>query len=247
MRFPFALLIVSLLVPAAAMAQGNETAPTNATETPASPTPPAEPAPPEDLVIEIEGHQDGESYYFTLAGESAKNPTITVRPGQKVTFQFTAVTGSHNVRLTTGDKTAVIEDASATLEWTAPAEAASLEYWCEPHKSNGMRGRLVVAEPKAPGSGDTGGAPAGEISGDTVDLGAAFPNNPACQGKQASALVNEDVVGVPRLADYDNPACTTGYTPPKPDHVADYVIPLSWGLIGLGIVGVVWVHKYYKP
>jgi plastocyanin len=227
LRFPLGLLIFSLLVPALAFAQGDTTAP----------------AP---IVVEIEGHVDGSSFYFVKAGETAKNPTLTFLPGQQVTFKFTVVTGSHNLHISDGGKTAVLNegDASVTLEWTAPTEAANLEYWCDPHKASGMKGRIIVAEASAAGSD---GVPAGEIGGDTLDLGAAFPNNPACQGKKASSLVDEAIVGIPKLQDYDNPACTTGYTPPKPKHVVDYVIPLSWGLIGLGIVGVVWVHKYYKP
>lgn len=238
-----AIAALSLMAPALAQENttnttaGNETAPANETSANDTPTDaPAEPAGP--LVLEMEAVQDASGFYFRLKGQTAKNPAINVEPGQKVTITVTSVAGVHNLNINGETKTAFIADGeSATLEWTAPADAKRLEYWCDPHKSSGMKGAIQVG---APSGGETGGE-TGTITGDTVPVG--------CADLVAPAIVTTGIVGGPTFDDYKAkcPTSDTDVAAPDPYKSVDYVIPLSWALIGLGVVGVVWVHKYYKP
>lgn len=244
------VLVLALSLSAPALAQEtNATNETNATPTNETPTTnetngtegaPAEPAGP--ITIVLVGHQEGSSFYFTREGETQRNPTLNVQPGQKVTFTLKIASSVHNLNVNGEQKTPIMgEGEESSFEWTAPSEPGTVEYWCDPHKSNGMRGRIVVGTPSTGGGGDEG-----EISGDTIDLG---QYSAACAGKKAPAAAAEGIVGLPTLQDYID-ACTQtegGETVAREKHVADYFLPLSWLLIGLGIVGVVWVHKYYKP
>lgn len=241
-----ALLFLALSLATSALAQdttGNETSATNETpstnETVANETPDGPAGP---ITIEIEGYQDDAGTYFALKGGSARNPAIAVAPGQQVTFVFTAVSGFHNLNVNNGEaKTKTIGDGeSETITWTAPAEGGRLEYACDPHKGAGMKGTIAVGAAPAPDAGDDAGA----ITGDTIDLG---QYDPACAGKVAPAAVAEGVVGAPTLQDYID-ECTPQEGPVVvAKSGADYVIPLSWALLGVGVLGVVWVHKYYKP
>lgn len=255
---PFVLVLAFLFMVAPAMAQGNETNATNTTnatppgnetvppanETAGNETAPDEPAAPAGpITIELEGVQEGSSYFFRDAS-GAKNPTITVQPGQQVTFKLTSVTGVHNLNLGGLAKTALASDGETVeVVWTAPAEGGRIEYWCDPHKSAGMKGVINVGT-AAPG-GD-GGGEEGAITGETVDLG---QYSDACAGKVAPAIVTQGITGSPTLDDYVKKCSATsdGSGEVRAKHPADYVIPLSWLLIGVGVVGVVWVHKYYKP
>ena len=241
-----ALLLLALSLAASAIAQdnttaGNETNETGANET--APEAPAAAAGPLELVIEA--HTEGSGGYFTLEGETAKNPRIRVAPGQEVRVTLRGTdNGVHNFCV--GDSRSCTEYVSApgdvqTFTFTAP-ESGTVEYFCAPHKGAGMRGSVAVAA-----AGDDGGeAPAeeGTITGDTIDLG---QHDPACEGKVAPAIVEEGIVGAPTLQDYIDACKPQAEGQTKAKHAADLVIPISWGLIGLGVVGVVWVHKYYKP
>ena len=243
----FALLAISLAASAAAQENtpnettSNETAlDANATQTDA----PAEPAGP--LAITLETHTQGGGGYFTLEGETAKNPPIRAAPGQEVTVTIVAKDdGVHNFCF--GDaKTCTPFVTSAgetqTLTFTVP-ESGTIEYFCSPHRGAGMKGNVVVGAAGTDAGGDAGGE-GSAISGDTIDLG---QYSPACEGKVAPAQAAEGIVGMPTLQDYID-ACTPQEGPVvTAKHSADLVIPISWGLIAIGIVGVVWVHKYYKP
>ena len=199
----------------------------------------AEPAGP--ITIEIEGHQQGSAVYFTLKGETQRNPPLRFAPGQQVTFIFTSVSGVHNLNVNGEARTAILgEGETAEIQWTAP-ESGSVEYWCDPHRGAGMRGRIAVA---APGGEGAPGGEEGSITGATIDLGQF---DPACEGRVAPAIVREGIVGAPTLQDYIDACKTRPEGEVKDTHAADLVIPISWALIGLGVVGVVWVHKYYKP
>ena len=252
MRLVLLLLVaLSLMAPAAAQdatnatnttgngtpADGNAT-PTN--ETPAGNDTPAAPAGPLEIILE--GVQEGSAVYYRFPGETQRNPTLNVQPGQVVRFTLRIASGVHNLNVNDEQKTPVIGEGEASFEWTAPTTPGRVEYWCDPHKSAGMRGTIQVGA--APGGG--GGGEQGEISGDTIDLG---EYSAACEGRVAPAAAAEGIVGLPTLQDYID-ACTRtegDAEPPRAKHVADYIIPLSWLLIGLGIVGVVWVHRYYRP
>ena len=253
MRLVLLLLAVLSVVGSATAQDANNTTGTNETpventtnETPTEP--PAAPEPAGPLAIALEAHTTGGSGYFTLAGESARNPTLRVAPGQEVTVTLTGMDdGVHNFCIGAGQCTAFVTSAgdSATFTFTAPA-TGTLEYYCQPHRSGGMKGSLAV--------GDAGAAPGGEspgegeaITGGTIDLG---QYDAACAGKLAPAIVTSGITGAPTIEDYVarcNTAAGAATTATRDASGADYVIPVSWALIGLGIVGVVWVHKYYKP
>lgn len=250
MRLPVLFLLVALSLPGVAIAQDtNETPTTNETSdagnetttgSEANETPDAE-TPAGPITITMTAHQEGSALYFMVEGDTRRNPTITVAPGQQVTFHLRIVSGVHNLNVNNEAKTDILSAGDeATIEWTAPAEGGTVEYWCDPHRSAGMRGRVQVGAAPAPG----GGGEEGEISGDTIDLG---QYSDACQGRVAPAAAAQGIVGLPTLQDYID-ACTPQEGPVEVQkHAADYVLPISWGLIGLGIAAVVWVHKSYKP
>lgn len=253
MRALLFLVLLTILV-APAHAQGNTTNETNATstnatsanatatnETATNATPPAPAGP---ITIELEAVQDGGSTFFQDPKTHEHNPTIVVQPGQHVTFHVKAVAGTHNFHVASGPKTKFISDGDDdTIEWDAPTTPGVVGYWCDPHKSNGMQGKIQVGAAAAP-SGSSGSA--GSINGDTIDLS---KQSPACSGQVAPAIVTQGVAGAPTLNDYVQKCGQTAGSagPARPASGADYVIPISWGLIALGIVGVVWVHKFYKP
>lgn len=236
------LILLSLSLAASAIAQdaGNET--TNQTgDAPGAGAAAPEPAGP--VTVHLEALQEGSALFFRVAGETQRNPTLTFQPGQKVTFVVKTLSGVHNLNVGGEAETAFMgEGEEATVEWTAPETPGTLEYWCDPHKTGGMRGRIQVGaapEPAPGGGGDE------DISGDTIDLG---QHDPACVGRRAPAAAAEGIVGLPTLQDYID-ACKPRSEGPvvQAKSAADYVIPASWALIAVGLVGVVWVHKYYKP
>lgn len=250
MRLLFVVLL-AIALPGFAFAQGNETNATpagNETTTTGNETvavgepAPEEPAGPIEIVLE--GHQEGSAVFFTLAGETAKNPTLNVKPGQQVTLKLRVVSGFHNIHVEGGTGSPVIgEGDEASVTFTAP-ESGSLQYWCDPHKSSGMQGRISTggAAPAPGGGADAGG----EITGESVDLGTY---DPACAGTQIPAAAARGETGGPVISDYIQ-RCKSGGSSTEPARVAsgaDYVIPGSFVLIALGIAGVVWVHKSYKP
>lgn len=251
---PLAILVLFLTLSLSAVAQDNETTSNNATagdnttsdgnatdagnDTNETPTEPPAPAGPRTIVLE--GVAEGGANFFR-GEDGSRNPVLTVEPGQEITFQFKVVSGAHNLHIETGEKTAILSEGDdATLTWTAPAEGGTVQYWCDPHKSV-MKSTIQVGG--APDGGN-GGGDEGEITGATVDLGRF---DPSCEGRVAPAIVTQDIVGAPTLADYIAGCKPSTTTEERATHAADFVIPLSWALIGLGIVGVVWVHKYYKP
>lgn len=239
---PVRLALLWVLVLALAptvLAQGNETNATNGTnQTPTEPTAPAGP-----LDVNLEGHQEGGSFFWRIAGDSKNNPTITVAPGQQVVFHVKSVTGVHN--LAVGDQAVspvVAEGDSLDYAWTAPTTPGAVVYICKIHGA-AMSGKVQVGE--AAGGGG-GAAEGGAITGEAIDM--ADVGHPECAGYKIPAIVTQHVTGGPTVDDYAKLCKTGGSTASaRPPHPADYVIPISFGLIGLGIVGVVWAHRFYKP
>ena len=221
---------------------------TNETEGNATDGEPATPAAPEPVTIVLTGHGEGGKFFFRIEGESANNPRLTVAPGAEVTVVLKTVSGSiHNFCTdATGTKTCtklVSEGEEDSVTFTAP-EGGTFEYWCDPHRGSGMKGQLVVA---AAGGGDGGGEGDGEaFAGETVDLGDLGYAD--CAGTKVPVASAEQAVGGPTVADYVQ-KCRSGDSAPagRPTHPADYVIPASIVLIGLGVVGVVWVSRSDRP
>lgn len=247
MRAFLVLLLAALVAAPVVGAQGetppsNDTAATSDTATNDTPTAPAEP-----IDIFLEGHGVNGQFYFTLKGESAKNPTLVVQPGQQVTVHLTTLSGAvHNFcQSVDGKCTAFASEGGdeVTLTFTAPAEGGALEYWCAPHKGNGMKGTIQVG---GAATGGSGSAPE-TFSGSTVDLGTL--GYPECAGTMVPTATAERAVGGPTLQDYVDKCHSGGATvsTERAKHVVDYVIPASFVLIALGIAGTLWVGRSYKP
>lgn len=120
--------------------------------------------------IELEAHDGGGEFWFTLAGGTAKNPQLKVEPGAEVTVTLkNAGAIVHNFVLDApvkqGIPCCVPGGGSSTFTFTAPAEDATIEYWCDPHRSVGMKGMLVVGAGGAePAGGGDGGRAAPDLS-----------------------------------------------------------------------------------
>lgn len=249
------LLGLSLLVGGPAVGQdANETAANESTanETAVNETggDAGTPAAPEPLTIVLTGHGEGGSFFFRLEGQSANNPRLVVRPGQEVTVTLKTVTGAiHNFCTEASGQractTLVSEGDEASVTFTAPQAPGSFEYWCDPHRGSGMKGTLVVAaEGSDAGGGDAGGGE--QFAGETVDLGDL--GYPDCAGTKIPAASAQKAVGGPTVSDYVQ-KCRTGDSggQGRETHPADYVIPGSFALIALGVVGMVWVSRRYRP
>lgn len=102
---------------------------------------------------------DGSTYYFDPIG-------LHVEPGTTVTFENVA--GSHNSvayedRIPDGAtawSTPIGQTATHTFE-----EPGTYDYYCQPHRTLGMVGRIVVGEPGGPAAGSMppdGDVPTGE-------------------------------------------------------------------------------------
>jgi len=95
----------------------------------------------------VEMVTDGDEYYFDPIG-------LYVEPGTTVTFENAA--GSHNSVAYTdripseagGWQTSTGETADHTFE-----EPGTYDYYCAPHQTLGMVGRIVVGEPGGPAEG----------------------------------------------------------------------------------------------
>lgn len=117
--------------------------------TPAAPT----------QTVHLEAHDDGQTFWFSLAGQTAHNPDLPVHAGQVVTVELTNLgTSPHNLHVGApvdqGLACCVAVGRNATLTFTVPTRvpAAGIPYWCEPHESLLMRGRFVDAQAPAQAS-----------------------------------------------------------------------------------------------
>jgi len=126
----------------------------------------------------VEMLTEGEEYYFDPIG-------LAVEPGTTVTFEN--VSGGHSAtaydesndsasvnRIPEGASafdSGILSEEGATFEHTFET-AGTYDYFCIPHKSLGMVGRIVVGEPGGPAEGSM--PPDGDVpeSGTIVDQGA---------------------------------------------------------------------------
>lgn len=249
------VLVALLLVAASAYAQDDATTTPATNETPdANETSDAggeAPAAPEPVTFTLVSRNAG-GFHWVLEGQTQRNPALTVPAGAEVTINIVNGDGiPHNLAVAGLGKTPTIgnEGDTASLKFTAPA-SGSIQYVCEIHPAD-MRGSVRIQS--AGGGGNQGGGEQSqeEINGPTVRLGDVAPGVPSeCADRQVPAIVAEGLIGTPTVRDYVdrclNPQAGEEEAVPPP-HPADYVIPISWGLIGLGVVGVVWAHRYYKP
>lgn len=89
------------------------------------------------VAVGVEGNID----YFKFGP-----PAVAVSPGTEVTWQWTGRGGAHNVVAEQGafdsGKPVASEDKTFSYTFDAPAVYT---YFCEPHRSSGMRGAVFVA------------------------------------------------------------------------------------------------------
>ena len=252
-----ALLVILLLAAGAALAQddpaaggdgaaGNNTATDgadgNATEDGGEETP----QPTGPVRITLVGHADS-GFYWTSPDHPGRNPRIQIPPGAEVIVtaqQAEGETTPHNLKVGAQPASEIFSEpgSSITYTFTAP-ESGSLVYICVIHGTP-MSGTFVVQG--AGGGGDAGGGGENDtINGATVRLKDVFPS--AQCDRDIPAVATRDTVGGKTLADYAADCVQSADSGEPTDHPVDLLLPLSWLLIGLGVVGVVWVHKYYKP
>lgn len=101
----------------------------------------------------LTAHAEGNTFYF--AGEDGtRNPTLVVPASTEVTITLRNVgEGVHNIHVDGADASEFVQGDGdeVVYKFTSPA-SGSKQYWCDPHKGNGMQGTIRVA-----GSPDTGG------------------------------------------------------------------------------------------
>lgn len=209
----------------------------------------ATPPPPSEYVFNA--HDEDGRFWWTVEGIEGRNPTVPIPPSTEITLRVrNAGSTTHNLQVqgATASEYVNAPGDEVVYKFTSPA-SGSVPYWCVPHKTAGMGGNFRVVVPgEAPAGG--GGAEQEEFAGPAVRLGDVLP---AAAGTPCADLMipaaATDRIGGGTPADYLkrclNPQGDAEEAPGP--HAADYVIPLSWALIALGIVGVVWVHRSYKP
>ena len=125
----------------------------------------------------LETHSEGGGGYFTLEGETARNPTLNVAPGETITITLKAADGDgvHNIKLDgapAGSEYVTAAADTVTYTFTAPASGTK-EYFCEPHRGAGMKGLVSAGSTTATPSengGETNGSPGFELVGALVAL-----------------------------------------------------------------------------
>lgn len=235
------MFVLAILVAISPAILAQENASSNNSTTNETPTTPPEPAGPVEITILGQGGEG--TFWWTVEGYEGRNPTLSVPTGAEVTFHFETITGAvHNLKVGDLPVSKAIAEGAAPIDyvWTAPETDGSVVYICTIH-GKAMSGTINVGAAPAPGGGEGAGA----ITGETIDL--ADVGHPECAGVRIPAIVTS-TVGGPTVQDYADRCKTSGpSTAGRESHPVDYVIPGSVVLIGLGIVGVVWVHRYYKP
>lgn len=117
------------------------------------PAPGAAAAPGSSLVVTA--HDDGGTFWFTVEGQSGRNPPIQLEPGQRVDIVLkNEGTVGHNLllpQLGLEIPCCVSPGERTSTTWTVPAEEdlpdGELTYVCEPHRHLGMGGQLDLPRP----------------------------------------------------------------------------------------------------
>lgn len=117
--------------------------------------------------------KDG-AFYFEFEGITGQNPTVPVAAGDVVTITYKTDSNVHNfhVGAPVNQQTTIVgpDAAAQTLTFTVPSTAATIEYWCDPHKaSNNMKGTFAVSGTSTPTP-----TPTPSAKSDTPGFEAAF-------------------------------------------------------------------------
>lgn len=243
---PLVLLVMLAFAAGAAYAQDNATSSGgNETAAPGAGNETSDaPAPPQAVTFTLIGHATPTTYW-EVEGLPGRNPTITVPAGAEVTFVVRQGAGEstpHNLKV--GDhpvstESIVAEGDEFVYRFTAPA-SGGVTYVCVIHGS-AMSGTVRVqaaGQSQEPGEEE-------QVNGATVSLKEVAPD--ATCDRQIPAIVTRNTVGGRTLDDYKASCVQTEGAGGPQDHPADLVIPLSFLAMGLGVAGLVWVHKHYKP
>lgn len=91
------------------------------------------------VTIDVGASGSNGNYYFDPVA-------IAVSPGTTVTWRWTGHSGTHNVVSESGvfDSGKLVDEAGTTFSYTF-TEPRIYKYYCEPHRSLGMRGAVFVA------------------------------------------------------------------------------------------------------
>lgn len=207
-------------------------------------------APPPPTEYVFNAHDEGGRFWWTVEGVKGTNPVVPIPPNTEITIRVrNAGSTTHNIQVQGGQPSEYVNAPGDEIvyKFTSPA-SGDVEYWCVPHKSAGMGKNFRVV---VPGQEPAGGGAAEQetFTGPTVRLGDVLNDvPPQCADLQIPEASTSRIGGA-TPADYLkrclNPQGDVEEAPGP--HAADYVIPASWALIALGIVGVVWVHRSYKP
>lgn len=99
--------------------------------------------------FELETHAAGGAYFFTMKGETARNPTLVVPANTEITVTLHNTGGAeataHNFCDSYDNKCSEYVSADGdtkTFKFTSGTGAGT--YWCLPHKSSGMQGNLQI-------------------------------------------------------------------------------------------------------
>lgn len=124
----------------------------------------------------VEMITDGDQYYFDPIGlfvESGTTVTFVNASGAHSSTAYAAANDAESRIPEDAEAwdSGILSDEGATFEHTFET-AGTYDYFCLPHKTLGMVGRIVVGEPSGPADG--GMPPDGEVpeSGTIVDQGA---------------------------------------------------------------------------
>lgn len=115
----------------------------------------------------LQTYTEGGSGYFTIEGQTARNPTLVVPAGETITITLKGTdAGVHNVQVEGADASEYVQAATDEIIYTFTAPASgSVGYWCVPHKGAGMAGTVQVAGSEATPEDAGNGSPGLPLAG----------------------------------------------------------------------------------
>ena len=118
------------------------------------------------MTVEVGTEANGGNFGFTP-------PAIHVDNGATVVWEWTGEGGSHNVVNEGGEfESELTGESGFTFEQTFE-EDGIYNYFCEPHKGNGMKGSVVVGSDYPTVGGEDGGAGPSDLPEGAQTLGVA--------------------------------------------------------------------------
>ena len=132
----------------------------------------------EQVTVRVGAQGNGGNFAFAP-------PAMVVEPGTTITWEWTGEGSGHNVVSEAGNfESDTYEQAGETFEYTFE-EAGIEQYFCSPHKSQGMKGVVAVGEDNAEGDVVPFGA--------QPDFGGYLDDVPGFEGGAAPRRGQEEV------------------------------------------------------